>query len=61
MRITINPDKNIVKEVTEALKECEGYCPCKLIKNPNTKCMCKQFREQTTPGPCDCGLYIKEN
>lgn len=61
MRVTINPDKNIVREITNALKEHDGYCPCKLEKTPDTKCMCKQFREQTAPGPCDCGLYIKEN
>ena len=29
-------------------------------KTSDTKCMCKAFREQTTPGPCHCGLYVKE-
>nr|DAP41165.1 MAG TPA: Ferredoxin thioredoxin reductase catalytic beta chain [Caudoviricetes sp.] len=23
------------------------------------KCMCKDFRNKNTPGPCNCGRYIK--
>ena len=37
-----------------------GYCPCAVLRNPDTKCMCKDFREQATPGLCHCGLYVKE-
>ena len=59
MKIKFNPDKDVVKEVKERLKENNGYCPCQLVKTPETKCMCKAFREQTTPGECHCGLYIK--
>lgn len=54
-----NPDKKIVSEIRQQLKENDGYCPCMIIKNDDTKCMCKQFREQTN-GMCHCGLYIKE-
>ena len=28
------------------------YCPCKLLKTPDTKCPCKDFREGRG---CDCG------
>jgi ferredoxin-thioredoxin reductase catalytic subunit len=28
-------------------------------KNPDTKCMCKAFREQEESGVCHCGLYKK--
>lgn len=47
-------------DAAEAVRQNEGYCPCKLERTPDTKCMCKQFREQITnmmPGLCECGLY----
>ena len=36
-----------------------GYCPCMFEKTPDTKCMCKQFRDQKEPGPCHCGRFEK--
>lgn len=36
-----------------------GYCPCAIFQTPDTRCMCKEFREQTEPGPCGCGRYEK--
>lgn len=60
MKISLNPDKSIVEDVRRRLKENDGYCPCRLVKNKDTKCMCKEFVEQTTSGECHCGLYIKE-
>lgn len=60
MKISLNPDKSIVEDVRRRLKENNGYCPCRLVKNKDTKCMCKEFVEQTTSGECHCGLYIKE-
>ena len=56
--ISLNPDTIIVSEVKEKLKENDGYCPCSLVKTPDTKCMCKEFRLQES-GMCHCGLYIK--
>lgn len=58
MRIELNPNKNLVFEIQKALKINDGYCPCKIHKNADTKCMCKEFREQKD-GMCQCGLYIK--
>ena len=52
-----NPDT--VRQVSTMLKNNDGYCPCRMEHNPDTKCMCKQFREQTEPGTCHCGLYEK--
>lgn len=60
MKISLNHDKSIVEDVRKRLKENDGYCPCRLVKNKDTKCMCKEFVEQTTSGECHCGLYIKE-
>ena len=37
-----------------------GYCPCTVIWDEDHKCPCKEFREQTVPGPCHCGRYAKE-
>lgn len=59
LKIKLNSDSNIVAAVQAKLKENGGFCPCALIKNEDTKCMCKQFREQNTEGECHCGLYIK--
>lgn len=59
MAIKQNPDKEYANEVRKKLKENGGYCPCRLKKTPDTKCMCKEFREMEE-GMCHCGLYIKE-
>ena len=60
LKITYNKDKQIVDKILDALDKNNGYCPCKLEKNNDTKCMCKEFREQKE-GYCHCGLYIKED
>ena len=60
LKITYNRDKQIVDKILDALDKNNGYCPCKLEKNNDTKCMCKEFREQKE-GYCHCGLYIKED
>ena len=52
-----------IREVEPSIKVLvdrnEGYCPCAVIKNQDTKCVCKQFREQNEPGLCHCGRYEK--
>ena len=57
-KIILNPDKEHVLLIKTKLKENDGYCPCSLVKTPDTKCMCKEFRLQES-GMCHCGLYIK--
>ncbi len=61
MYIKVNPSRKIVDEVREKLRQNDGYCPCALVKNADTKCMCKDFREHIIEGECHCGLYIKYN
>lgn len=56
--VKLNTDKQWVDKVRLALKDNEGYCPCKVIRSIDTKCMCKEFREQEE-GYCHCGLYYK--
>ena len=63
MAVSLNPDKEIVKTIKEGLKKKGGYCPCRLAKIPENKCMCKEFREQIEDpdfeGFCHCRLYYK--
>lgn len=59
MTIKISDDKELVEAVQQKLKENGGYCPCKLIKTEDTKCMCNDFLNQEKLGECHCGLYIK--
>ena len=47
------------KEIEKRLKQNGNYCPCAIVKNKDTKCMCKAFREMTEESECFCGLYKK--
>lgn len=63
MRIVVTPDKEYAAEMRKKLKENNRYCPCRIEKTPDTKCMCKEFRDQierNEPGVCHCGLYFAE-
>lgn len=63
MKITLNPDAEVVATVKEGLKQKGGYCPCRIGKSEDIKCMCKEFREQIADpefeGFCHCMLYYK--
>ena len=63
MKITLNPDEEIVRTVKEGLKAKGGYCPCRLGTDEDNKCMCREFREQIADpnfeGYCHCMLYYK--
>ena len=64
MKIRLNENKEIVDIVKQGLKESGGYCPCRRERTEDTKCMCKEFREQIADpnfeGLCHCMLYYKE-
>ncbi len=61
--IRLNPDKAVVATIKAGLKEKGGYCPCRLEKTEDNKCMCKEFRDQIKSpdfeGYCHCMLYYK--
>lgn len=59
LKIKLNEDNAVVEEIKQALKNNEGYCPCRILRTPDNKCMCKEFRDQQTEGLCHCGLYRK--
>lgn len=63
MHIRYNENKELVAQIQEGLRRKEGYCPCRLERTPDTKCMCKEFRDQIADsnfeGYCHCLLYYK--
>ena len=63
MKIRFNENKEIVETVQEGLRARGGYCPCRLQKTEENKCMCKEFRDQIADpdfeGFCHCMLYYK--
>lgn len=64
MAVRLNEDAEVVKMIREGLKAKDGYCPCRLEKTPENKCMCEEFRSQIKDpnfeGYCHCRLYYKE-
>lgn len=62
-KITLNPDAEVVRRIKEGLNAKDGYCPCRLGKKEEYKCMCKEFRDQIADpdfeGFCHCLLYYK--
>ena len=63
MAVRFNEDAELVAQIKEGLKRKGGYCPCRLQKTEETKCICKEFREQIADpdfeGYCHCLLYYK--
>ncbi len=63
-KIRLNEDASVVAMIREGLKQNGGYCPCRRTKSEDTKCICKEFREQMADpdfeGFCHCMLYYKE-
>ncbi len=61
MSIRLNEDTQLVEMIRQGLKEKGGYCPCRFEKSEDTRCICKEFREQMADpnfeGYCHCLLY----
>ena len=64
LKISLNPDPEMVRVIKQGLKDSGGYCPCRLDRTEEYKCMCREFREQIADpdfeGFCHCMLYYKE-
>ena len=56
--IILNKDNEQLNEILQKIKDNNGYCPCAIVKNEDTKCNCKEFREMDE-GVCHCGAFIK--
>jgi ferredoxin-thioredoxin reductase catalytic subunit len=63
VKVSLNPNAEIVAVVKEGLKRTGGYCPCRREQTEDTKCICKEFRQQMADpefeGFCHCMLYYK--
>lgn len=63
-KISIIVSGRAINTIKEGLKKTGGYCPCRMEKTDDTKCMCKEFKEQIADpnfeGFCHCMLYYKE-
>ena len=63
MSVRLNEDPDIVKTIREGLQRTGGYCPCRLQRTEEFKCMCQEFRDQIKDlefeGYCHCMLYYK--
>lgn len=64
MAVHLNENKEVVQNIREGLKRTGGYCPCRLERTEENKCVCKEFREQIADpnfkGYCHCMLYYKD-
>lgn len=63
MAVRLNKDKELVALIKQGLKDKGGYCPCRLERIPENKCMCEEFKAQIADpefeGYCHCMLYFK--
>ena len=63
MKITVNPNAEIANAVKEGLEKNGGFCPCRMEKKEEYKCMCEEFKAQIKDpdfeGFCHCMLYYK--
>ena len=63
LAVKLNENKEIVAKIKEGLKMKDGYCPCRLQKLPEYKCICDEFKQQIADpefeGYCHCKLYYK--
>ncbi len=63
MAVRFNENKEIVDMIREGLKETGGYCPCRVERIQENKCICQEFKAQIADpefeGYCHCMLYYK--
>ena len=64
MAVRLNEDQEMVAMIKEGLKRTGGYCPCRLERTEDNKCICTEFRQQISDpdfkGYCHCMLYYKD-
>ena len=63
MAVRLNGDPEVVRTAREGLKRTGGYCPCRIQRTEENKCICSEFRAQMADpsfeGYCHCMLYYK--
>ena len=64
MKVILNPDAEVVATVKAGLERTGGYCPCRMERTEENRCICAEFRAQIKDpdfeGFCHCFLYYKE-
>lgn len=70
--LILNPNKEHVGKILIGIEKNDGYCPCALIKSPDTKCNFSYFNlPKSTPitflcndgyneKRCRCNLYVED-
>lgn len=58
-KIYVNPDEEFFEKISKKVKDNDGYCPCMLVRNKDTRCMCKEFMDKQENGFCRCRRYYK--
>ena len=62
--VRLNEDQEMVKIIREGLKRTGGYCPCRMERTEENKCICQEFKNQIADpnyqGYCHCMLYYKD-
>mgnify|MGYP000797643645 FL=1 len=46
MKVRLNEDQEIVRTIREGLRRTGGYCPCRLARTEENRCMCREFKDQ---------------
>ena len=64
MAVRLNTDAEVVANIREGLKRTGGYCPCRIQRTEENRCICQEFKDQIADpnyeGYCHCMLYYKE-
>lgn len=61
MRIQLNHTwtQEEIEKFRKKIENNSGYCPCRIKKIPENKCVCLEFINSKELGECHCGLYEK--
>ncbi len=57
MAVRLNEDKEMVQMVKDGLKRTGGYCPCRLERTEENKCICQEFRQQIADPDLSTGFF----
>ena len=44
MKVRLNEDQEIVRTIREGLRRTGGYCPCRLARTEENRCMCREVQ-----------------
>lgn len=63
-KVRLNENAELVASIKQGLERTGGYCPCRIERIEENKCICEEFRTQIADsefeGYCHCMLYFKE-